>query len=276
MPRISTRKRPKIPAIPGKTRTTKLAEAYERIGVTEEEVNAAPKITHILRELPGKTDKAIEFLRGSSEPDARKWLSVYDSVTVSARKIVPFEAFCVAAGITTKRMLEVITGACFEQSDAVAALLSKSAKPQILQKSIKLAQKPKQWEDRKMIMQHEGYAPIPKTQIINVGHDINTDNRIQSVIAVGELASIEPTMAKIADRFNQRLGVGNEIKRIPEVTEDKGLVIGAITELNGSGVDTIIDSSRTDCRDNSVSDSDMGIGSGKGRNDGGDVDDCWE
>jgi len=272
MPRITTRKRPKIPALPSKSRASKLADAYERIGVTEEEVNAAPKITHILRELPGKTDKAIEFLRGSEDPDARKWLSVYDSVPSSVRKMLPFESFCVAAGITTKRMLEVITGACFEQSDAVAALLSKSAKPQILQKSIKLAQKPKQWEDRKMIMQHEGYAPVPKTQIINVGHDINTDNRVQSV-SIGELSGIEGKMSRIADRFNERLGVGNEPKRLVEETEVEGN--DGTGELNGSGVGAVTDISGSDSRDIGIPGRDVDDEDGRGSGENGELGE-WE
>jgi len=205
VPRISTRTKPRIPAIPGKSSRTKLAEAYEKLGITEIEANAAPKITPILRELPGKIDKAIEYLRGSHEPDAQKWLRAYDSLAVSVRKSLPFEAFCVASGITTKRMLEVITGACFEQSDAVSALLSKAAKPVIIQKSIKEAKTKKGWEDRKMILQHEGYAPVPKTQILNVQGDMNTDNRQQQSISIGSLTQIDSVMGRITDRFNERL-----------------------------------------------------------------------
>lgn len=234
--RITKRKRPIHPALPGKSKLTRVQEAYERLGITKEEMNAAPRITHILRELPGKLDRAIEFLRGSGEPDARKWLGVYDSVPVSYRKLLPFEAYCVAAGTTTRRMLEVVTGACFEQSDAVAALLSKTAKPAILQRSIKLAQKPKQWEDRKMIMQHEGYAPIPKTQVVNVQGDVSMDNRIQS-INVGELSGIESKMSRIADRFNERMGVLDvEHKRVREGTVQDGDVINGDADNVPDGV----------------------------------------
>jgi hypothetical protein len=116
-------------------------------------------------------------------------------------------------------VLELVTGACFEQSDAVAALLSKAAKPVILQKAIKLAVKPKQWEDRKMIMQHEGYAPIPKTQVVNVQGDVNTDNRQQSV-SIGSLNKIDTLMGEITDRFNERLSIGDgRGERAGQITE---------------------------------------------------------
>jgi hypothetical protein len=139
------------------------------------------------------------------------------------RKNLPFEAYCVAANITTKRMLEVVTGACFEQSDAVASLVSKAAKPVLLQKSVKMAQKTANWEDRKMIMQHEGYAPVPKTQVINVGGDVNTDNRVQSV-SIAEITGIESKMARITDRFNERLGIGDgKIKQIDKEIDAAGV-----------------------------------------------------
>jgi hypothetical protein len=249
VPRISTRTRPKIPAIPGKSHSTRIAEAYEKLGITENECNRLPKITHILRNLPGKVDQAIEFLRGSNESDAQKWLQVYDSLGISIRKLLPFEAFCAASGLSTKRVLELVTGACFEQSDAVAALLSKAAKPVILQKAIKLAVKPKQWEDRKMIMQHEGYAPIPKTQVVNVQGDVNTDNRQQSV-SIGSLNKIDAIMGEITDRFNERLSIGDgrnsSARQITEAIEeveanddiidndndiDPGSAIGNIVEI---------------------------------------------
>lgn len=232
MPRISTRTRPRIPALPGKRKSERLREAYEKLGITEPEVNTAPRITHILKELPHKVDQAIEFLRGSHDPDATKLLLVYDSLPISVRKLLPIEAFCVASGLTTKRVLEVITGACFEQSDATAALLSKASKPLIVRKAIKEASTKKGWEDRKMILQHEGYAPVPKTQIVNVERgDINMDNRQQSV-SIGSLTQISDTMGRITDRFNERHQIKGDTHEAIEAN---------IPDLIGSGDSDIID-----------------------------------
>ncbi len=229
MPKVTTRKRPRNPSVfPGKNKQTRLEEAYERLGVTSLDVETVPKITHILKELPAGqskakgTDRAIEFLRGSGDADARKWLDVYDLIPAYERKILPFEAFCVACNLTTKRVLELVTGACFEQSTAAAILIAKAAHPTLVKKSISLAKQPGGWEDRKMLHQREGFAPIPKTQVVNVQGDVNTDNRTQTNlqnISIGELAGIEDNMGRIADRFNESLGIGEGSHRKTHMIE---------------------------------------------------------
>lgn len=208
MPKITKSRRSRIPLSSSKSKPTRLDEAYERLGVSKEEVSKQPVITSVLKSSLAKgTDSAIEYLRGSHESDSRKFLDVYDSIPNSVRIILPIEAFCIASGLTTRRVLELITGACFEQSANVAELISKAAKPKLVGVAVKAALKQKNFEDRKLILQHEGYAPIPKTQVVNVQGDVNTDNRIQSV-SIGELASTEKTMSRINDRFNERLGIG--------------------------------------------------------------------
>ncbi len=223
MPKITKRSRPKIPAIPPKPHKTKVDEAYERLGVTKEEVELLPKVTHILKELPGKIDKAIEYLRGSDEPDARKWLQVYDSIPITTRKLLPFEAFCAGSGLTTKRVLELVTGACFEQSDTVAKLVSKAAKPELIKRAVKFGMKEHNDSDRKMVLQHEGYAPVPKTQIINADKIDNsqhidgsfnfTDNKQQIAAATVNVNQLRPNlervMGKISSKYNERLGIGD-------------------------------------------------------------------
>jgi len=212
--RVSSRKRARIPlAIPSKSHDELVAETYERLGVSPEAVAVLPRIAHILKDLPHGIDQAIEFLRGSADPDARKWLAIYDEVPPSYRNLVPVEAYCLAANLTTKRVLELVTGACFEQSDASASLLAKASKPAIIRATVDSALIPglHGTQDRKMMHLHEGFVPVPKTSVVNVHGDVRTDNRIQS-ISIGELSGIESQMAKIANRFNERM-VGGEHDR---------------------------------------------------------------
>ena len=229
MPKITKSKRPSIPKTLGKPRLDRISEAYERLGVSKDEVAKQPVITSTLTVLDPITkgkqssirgvDKAIEFLRGSHEADARKFLDVYDSIPNSTRIVLPIEAFAVASGLSTKRVLELVTGACFEQSANVAELISRSARPKLVGVAVKQALKSKNFDERKLVLQHEGYAPIPKTQVVNVSGDVNTDNRIQSV-NVNEIgAPIEKSMSRINDRFNERLGIGPvvEVEAEPEL-----------------------------------------------------------
>jgi hypothetical protein len=59
-----------------------------------------------------------------------------------------------------------------------------------------------------MLHQKEGFAPIPKTQVINVQGDMSTDNRRQS-ISILQLGHVDAKMKEIEDRFNEGLGLGD-------------------------------------------------------------------
>ena len=213
MPRITKQRRSRIPITTPRSRSAKIAEAYERLGVKETDVSQQPIITHILNELPGKTKKAIEFLRGSGEVESRKWLAVYDSMPVSLRGLVPFEAYCLAANLTTKRVLELVTGACFEQSANVSSLIAKAEHPAVVKATVRAAKKPGGDSDRKMLHLHEGFVPVPKTSVVNVQGDLNanTDNRVQSV-SITTIDGINDRIKRVANRFNDRLGLGDGTK----------------------------------------------------------------
>lgn len=210
MAAIRSRKRPAIPGVTPApaTAASRRADLYSRLGITETDAASAPQITDILRQLPdGGQSRAIEFLRGSSDTDAKKFLAVYDQIPVSSRKLLPIEAYTVAAGLTTKRLLELVTGACFEQSSATAALIAKASHPRIVAATVRSALNVKHgFRDRDALHKHAGFVPVPKTSILNVRGDWNQDNRRQ--IAIGELSGIEDKQARIANRFNERLGIG--------------------------------------------------------------------
>lgn len=215
---MTSRKRPAIAARPSKLKVDRVAEAYERLGVTQLDVDGLPQITPILNRLPGKgkskgVNKAIEFLRGSAEPHARKWLAVYDSLPPSVSNLLPFEAFCLAADLAPKRVLEVITGACFEQSSSTSALLASSSHPDIVESTIRAAKNSQYGgADRKMLHQHSGFIPVPKNQttiISSGGVQNNTqDNSKNLTVGISAVPQIEDMMAKITNRFNtERLGL---------------------------------------------------------------------
>jgi len=184
-------------------------EAYERLGVTESEVSTQVKITHIVASLKGGATGAIGYLRGCEHEDAKKILAAYDSIPFRHAVLLPIEAFCAASGITTKRALELITSACFEQSAQQTELLVRSMHPDIVQAGLMTAATPGKdgVADRKMVYQHTNFTPMPKTQVVNVHGDVNAnDNRIQS-ISVGNLPAIENKMNRISNRFNERMGI---------------------------------------------------------------------
>ncbi len=192
--------------------------ACHKLGIDPDKLNQTPKITHILAKLPGKRghagiQAAIEFLRGSDNDDARKFISLWDDMPMSIRQILPFEAFCLASDITTKRMLEIITGACFEQSDQATSLIAATAHPEIVRATIQAAMVPRGFQDRKMLHLNKGFLPVSKNQTTILSgkqnsYQINSNNQ-QTTYTIGEVVGIEKRQERIADRFNERLGLGS-------------------------------------------------------------------
>ena len=222
----TSRKRPRVPRVsPSKPKEVKLYEAYERLGVQESDVLVLPQISHILANIPGGINKCIEFIRGSADPDARKFLATYDSLPETVRKLLPVESFCLASGLTTKRTLELITGACFEQSASATELLAAASQPAVVLTTIKAALNKRDGAvDRKMLHLHAGFVPVPKSQTTifsgnskQLNAQIN-DNSNNLTISAGEVPLIESKMAKITNRFNsERLGLAESEDRLRSV-----------------------------------------------------------
>lgn len=244
----TSRKRPANPLKTGRrTKEQQINDAYERLGVKPADVEALPKITPIIEKLPsghrgksgGGADKAVEFLRGSGEPDARKWLVVYDALPESVRRLLPFEAFCLAAGLSTKRVLEVITGACFEQSSSTSQLLAAASHPTIVEATIRGAKNTQYGgADRKLLHTAAGFLPQSKTQVNNFfgsnaqQKNVQGNDQSQNVtVPVSAVQGLESKMGKIANRFNEKLGLvaAREVVGITDGAED-GVVIEGVVE----------------------------------------------
>ena len=177
-------------------------DALVRLEVTKEAIAEAPKISHLFKRIGG-VKAVLRYLRGSGESDARKILKAVAVVSVRAQALVPFEAFVLHAGLTTRRAYEVVAGAVFEQSADETELLASAKHPDILAQTIAMARTPCGTPERKMPHQHAGFLPMPKTQIISVRGNQMIDNRNQSQ-NVTILPAIEDSVRKISDRFNTR------------------------------------------------------------------------
>ena len=70
---------------------------------------------------------------GSSDDaaDAILFISKYDSVTESDRERLTLEEFLVAAGLTPRRFVEVVTGALMQQASDVTKMLVSVAQPKV-------------------------------------------------------------------------------------------------------------------------------------------------
>ena len=154
-----------------KTRAQLRDQAYERLGVTREQVSAVPQISYLLRRLDGGRLAAINLLRGSDNPDARRFLEVYDDAPATSRAHLPIEAFCIVACVLTYRLAGIVLEEAVRQGALCSALIVASNLPRIMKKTVGMALTDSGVEDRKIMLQATGFLPISKgstTAIVSV------------------------------------------------------------------------------------------------------------
>ncbi|MFH1834051.1 MAG: hypothetical protein ABH877_03415 [bacterium] len=210
-----------------KPRAWQKANALAKLGVTPAQVAAQPAITPILKRA-GIARKVLEYLGGSPDPDAKRFLGTYEGLTAQDKRGLSLEAVALAAGLTTERLFEVIAGAVFTQSKYVAALLAAASHPEVVARSIERAlEEPRTitnpdgtvrvlppedgLADRKMLHQQAGFLPLPKTQFLNLPGVKSIDARTQTVTV---LPPVESSVKRMADRFGEKL-----LGPVPEVPE---------------------------------------------------------
>jgi hypothetical protein len=98
-------------------------------------------------------------LEPSSEPDARKVLAAYESVPASYRRLLPAEAFCQAAGVSPKRVLEMIAIVLVQNGGRLTSVRAAVAQERVLSKTVDRALRDEGWRERLMIHKATGVVP---------------------------------------------------------------------------------------------------------------------
>lgn len=234
--RISSRQRAKQPVDnTGPTALDKVSAAWLKLGVEPSDVTLLPKITPVLeRAFPSGengesgVDAALGMLRSLGGEEVVKFFKAYDELSPTDRARLPIEAFCKAANIDPRRLLELITTATFEHSNNSANLIAAVRHPVVVAAAHDYALSPDGHQDRKMLLQRTGFVPAPKNQTVIFGagstvnqNSNNTSNVNNGVVAnqteyhPNELNNIESRMRKIGDRYNKRMGVDESVAEEP-------------------------------------------------------------
>lgn len=127
---------------------TRRQEIQKRLGITAEQMVGVPEITPILRMANGGPKGCIEALRADDSPDAVTFLAKWDSLAATDQTRACIEDVCIASGLTTRRLLEVITGAMMTQGDVMTRLIVAAAKPKVIERMAKQAKTAKGEKDR--------------------------------------------------------------------------------------------------------------------------------
>jgi hypothetical protein len=216
--------------------------AYARLGVDESAVRAQPQITPQFRMIaktirrsgqPKVTRKILSqrgtttlaedtkyvapygpgsdlvkawahYLHASDDPDAKKIITVYYSIPQWARTLLPIEAFCLAAGVSTSRVLEIITAACVRLGAQASTIIAAVSHPSVVQKTVEMALTDDGIEDRNTLHKAAGFLPTPKSAQTNI--TVTQNAQVSSQVAVSA-PSPESTIRTLAEVFNQRKGL---------------------------------------------------------------------
>ena len=186
-----------------KTKDTNRTESLIHLDVSEKALANQPKITRVL-EKSGVLKHLWEYLECSEDPAALKMVALREELSEAQQAAVPVEALAIAAGVTTRKALEIITVAVFDHSSQASELLAAANQPDVIETSVITALSTNGTKDREMLLKHSGFIPLPKTQIVSVrGNNAQVVGGNQTNIAV--LPPVEDTVRTLSNRFNERL-----------------------------------------------------------------------
>jgi len=214
------------------THAQRRARAYEKLGIQPNDVACSVRVTPRLRMIKGCRDQAgnpmdpiafaIECLRTSDAPDARKFLAIYDDITLPryVRDELPLEAFIVASGVQPERFFGIVMETAFRNSVQLGQVIASIHHPQIVEMSSQLAAAvPEATEDRLWHFKNMGFLPTPKGQQTSINVNVAASAQAASVAAPA-LTSPEERVLRLSDRFNDRRAIeANEAPALPAARE---------------------------------------------------------
>lgn len=195
---------------PAKSQEENLADALVLLGVKPEELEDCPKIEHLIQGI-GHT-RIFEYMEGSEDKDARELIAARKRLNRFQRAAVPFEAYCLAAGLSTKKVFGLIAAEAMDQEEKAKQLLFRVRHTEVVQATIDSAMNAEFGAgDRKMLHLAGGFLPTPKNSVTFVRNQ-TVDNRLQGATITQVLPPAEDTIRRLGDRFNDRI---MDIKAIP-------------------------------------------------------------
>jgi hypothetical protein len=206
------------------TKAKRLAEAFDILGVTPEEVAATGNIIKQLQVITQGVGGAIKILRDSDNPDAKRFLEYYDQGNLQDyhRKVLPIEAFCMISGMTPAHLLGVVVEAATIQGAQLGSLRAAVEFPNIVKKSVELAKTKEGVSDREFQLKHAGFLPMPKGSQTNI--------LVHATARTGSPAQEQPAMApspedtfrRLTDRFHGQkvLDSKEPMKSLPDRSAD--------------------------------------------------------
>lgn len=177
--------------------------ALSQLKIRADQVAWVPEITSELR-LVFRTISRINsnlpadpyyYLKTCDHPDAILLLTKYYSLPPYLRRLVPIEGYCLAAGVPSSRVLELIAGACVRIARNASTIIASVTHPDVVKKTIEMALTDEGYEDRNTLHKAVGFLPTPKGSQINIQNNNNA-----TAAPILPPPSLESTVRRLSDR----------------------------------------------------------------------------
>lgn len=187
------------------------ASLLAQLKVTDEQLRSSPKITPELGRISAAISRAdinsptdpYYYLTVSDSPEARAILALRESIIPQRRRLIPIEAYCLAASISPMRLLEIITATAVRLSAQASAIIAAISHPRVVEKTVERALTDEGIEDRTTLHKHSGFLPLPKGSqtTIHVAANASAQAVAPTIVTA---PPPEHTIKTLVDRFNER------------------------------------------------------------------------
>jgi hypothetical protein len=143
-------------------RTATQKAALKRLGVTEEQLAAAPQITPLLKMACGGLKQITDAMRFAPDEVIQTFLRKYDSLDKAERGSLCWEAIALSAGVPVSALLGSIMVSLQAQSVSMVKMIALSGHPEIAKARLRYGTLPSGDRDRQALDQAMGFLPNPK------------------------------------------------------------------------------------------------------------------
>lgn len=159
--------------------------ALSRLGIGAEQLRGVPRISHILDHAEGGLVTVVAALRLCEDPDGIKFLDKYDSLSATDLDYVTVEDICVAAGVHTKRLLELAVSALVEDGESSGKIIAATYHPRVIRATAISALGYDGYNDRKLFLGGTGFMPQPANRSGGV-FQVQINNQALAVANAGD------------------------------------------------------------------------------------------
>lgn len=202
-------------------------EALRRLGVDWAEVRKIQSISPVLAEC-GERDQWWEWIANAHGPEAQKINEQILRVTPGDLPFLSVEALCVAAEVDPAKLLAQIIETAVDNGRRASLLIAAIKMPKIVERTAEIALTPGGGQERKMLLQHSEFLPLPKTTVVNSRHTHIDNSHGKTIQTALTFAAPESSIKRFTDRFNEQIIEAEMVEPAEELSaEAKFLTSGS-------------------------------------------------